>query len=66
MNTLFWHRRSKPDFASLTLAVFEFWKDGTAGHMNVINALIDPIFSSAIEKRKARKLKKVQSLRSSH
>lgn len=66
MSTLFWHRRSAPDFASLVLALFEFWKVGTAGHMNVINAVIDPIISSAIEKRKARKLKKVQSLRSSH
>lgn len=34
-------------------ALFEFWKDGTAGHMNVINALIDPIISSAIERKKA-------------
>lgn len=59
MSILFWHQQSAPDFASLTLALFEFWKDGTAGRMNVINAIIDPIICSAIGKKKARKLKKV-------
>lgn len=33
--------------------LFEFWNDRTAGHMNVINALIDPILRDAIEKKKA-------------
>lgn len=33
--------------------LFEFWKDTTLGHMDVINAFIDPILREAIEKKKA-------------
>lgn len=32
--------------------LFEFWKDTTVGHMDVINAFIDPILRDAVEKKK--------------
>lgn len=51
MSILFWHRRNAPDFASLTLALFGSWKDGTAGYMNVIYAVIDPSLRNAIERK---------------
>ena len=35
-----------------TWRLFEFWKDQTAVHMDVINAFIDPILREAIEKKR--------------